>query len=71
MKGLNKAKEFLQNCLQDIIDENIDINKLIINKALRGFYKIRAKSHKVLADRMGERNPETYTPVTEYHMFIL
>ena len=57
-RSINKAKEFLQQCLQDIIDENIDINKLIISKALRGFYKNPSQiAHKVLADRMGERNP--------------
>ena len=57
-RSINKAKEFLQKCLQDIIDENIDINKLIISKALRGFYKNPSQiAHKVLADRMGERNP--------------
>tara|TARA_B100000424_G_scaffold159767_1_gene122327 strand:+ start:3922 stop:7509 length:3588 start_codon:yes stop_codon:yes gene_type:complete len=57
-KSIEKAKTFLQESLQDIIDEKISIDKLIITKSLRGFYKNPSQiAHKVLADRMGERDP--------------
>ena len=61
-KSIEKAKTFLQESLQDIIDEKISIDKLIITKSLRGFYKNPSQiAHKVLADRMGERDPGNKT----------
>jgi DNA polymerase elongation subunit (family B) len=57
-KDIQKAVEFLQSCLQDIIEEKYPMDKLIITKSLRSNYKNPKQiAHKVLADRMGKRDP--------------
>ena len=57
-KDIQKAVEFLKSCLQSMIEEKYPIEKLIITKSLRSNYKNpRQIAHKVLADRMGERDP--------------
>ena len=55
---VGKAVKFTKMFLQKIIDGNVDIKKLIISKAIRGWYKNpKSIAHKVLADRMGKRDP--------------
>ena len=50
--------EFVKSALQDIIDEHVPLEKLIITKKLNGFYKNpRSIAHRVLADRIGKRDP--------------
>ena len=57
-KNIQKAVEFLQTCLQNIIEEKYPMDKLIITKSLRSNYKNPKQiAHKVLADRMGKRDP--------------
>ena len=57
-KNINKAIEFLTTYLQKLVDEKIPIEKLIITKSLRSGYKNPNQiAHKVLADRMGKRDP--------------
>ena len=59
MKGgtVDQAVEFVKSFLKDMVDEKIDINKLIISKSLNGFYKNpEGIAHKVLADRMAKRD---------------
>ena len=57
-QNIAKAIEFLKDCLQNIIDEKYPIEKLIITKSLRSHYKNPDTiAHKVLADRMGARDP--------------
>ena len=57
-KNIQKAVEFLQSCLQNIIEEKYSMDKLIITKSLRSNYKNPQQiAHKVLADRMGIREP--------------
>jgi DNA polymerase elongation subunit (family B) len=57
-KNIQKAIEFVHKCLQDLVDGNVPIDKLIITKSLRSFYKNpQGVAHKVLADRIGEREP--------------
>ena len=57
-KNIENAIKFLRQCLQDIINEKCGINKLIISKSLRSNYKNPAQiAHKVLAERMGRRDP--------------
>ena len=57
-KDINKAVEFLQNCLQNLIDEKYPIEKLIVTKSLRSNYKDPTRiAHKVLADRIAKRDP--------------
>ena len=57
-QNIQMAIDFLANCLQDIVDEKCPIEKLIITKSLRSNYKNPGQiAHKVLADRMGVRDP--------------
>jgi DNA polymerase elongation subunit (family B) len=57
-KDIQKSVEFLKSCLQCMIEEKYPIEKLIITKSLRSNYKNpRQIAHKVLADRMGDRDP--------------
>ena len=57
-KNIDDAVKFLENCLQNIVDEKYNIDKLIITKSLRGHYKNPKQiAHKVLADRIGKRDP--------------
>jgi DNA polymerase elongation subunit (family B) len=57
-QNISKAIEFLKKSLQSIIDEKCPIEKLIITKSLRSNYKNpETIAHKVLADRMGTRDP--------------
>lgn len=57
-QDVTKAIEFTRSCLNDIVDEKFPMEKLIITKSLRGFYKNPQQiAHKVLADRMGKRDP--------------
>jgi DNA polymerase elongation subunit (family B) len=57
-KNIQKAVEFLQSSLQNIIEEKYPMDKLIITKSLRSNYKNPQQiAHKVLADRIGKRDP--------------
>ena len=57
-QNIEKAVEFTKNFLNDIIAEKFPLEKLIITKSLREFYKApESIAHKVLADRMGKRDP--------------
>ena len=58
VKDIDKASKFLKNSMQNLISGNIGIDKLIITKSLRGHYKNPKQiAHKVLADRIGKRDP--------------
>jgi DNA polymerase elongation subunit (family B) len=49
--------DFLKGCLQNIVDEKYPMDKLIITKSLRSGYKNPQQiAHKVLADRMTQRD---------------
>tara|TARA_B110000261_G_scaffold160671_2_gene200707 strand:+ start:1069 stop:6435 length:5367 start_codon:yes stop_codon:yes gene_type:complete len=57
-QDIEAAVLFTKSFLKDIIDEKIPLDKLIITKSLREFYKCpESIAHKVLADRMGKRDP--------------
>ena len=57
-QDINAAAKFLDKCLQDIVDEKYGIDKLVITKSLRSGYKNPKQiAHKVLADRIGKRDP--------------
>lgn len=56
-RNLLLAIEFLQNKLQELIDGKIPLENLIVSKTLKSTYKDPTKiAHKVLADRMGDRD---------------
>ena len=55
---VNKSIEFLQISINKILNSKFDIGKFVITKSLRSGYKDPERiAHKVLADRMGERDP--------------
>jgi DNA polymerase elongation subunit (family B) len=57
-KNIQKAIEYVNNCLQELINGTVPIDKLIITKSLRSFYKNpQGVAHKVLADRISAREP--------------
>jgi DNA polymerase elongation subunit (family B) len=57
-QSVEEAIRFLQTSLQDIVDERVSMEKLIITKSLRSYYKNpQGIAHKVLADRIGVREP--------------
>lgn len=57
-QNVDHAIAFLREKLQYMIDQKCPIEKLIITKSLRSDYKNPAQiAHKVLADRMGVRDP--------------
>jgi DNA polymerase elongation subunit (family B) len=57
-QDIGKSVNFLKDSLQNIVDEKISMDKLIISKSLRSGYKNPQQiSHKVLADRMTQRDP--------------
>ncbi len=59
-KNIVNAIEFLNNSINDLIKGKINIEKLLITKSLRGYYKNPNQiAHKVLAERMGIREPGT------------
>ena len=56
--NVKEAMQFTKQFLQDIVDGKIDMKKLIISKSLRDWYKNpESIAHRVLADRMGKRDP--------------
>ena len=57
-QNVETAITFLKSSLQNLVDEKVPMDKLIITKSLRSGYKNPAQiAHKVLADRMGKRDP--------------
>ena len=57
-QNIEQAISFLKECLLDIQNEKYPMEKLIISKSLRSNYKNPQQiAHKVLADRMAERDP--------------
>lgn len=57
-KNIKKAMEFVDSCLKQLVSGKTPIEKLIITKSLRSFYKKpESIAHKVLADRIAAREP--------------
>jgi DNA polymerase elongation subunit (family B) len=57
-KDFEGALEWLDKTLSDIIDGKFPENYFIISKSLNAYYKNpKSIAHKVLADRIGERDP--------------
>jgi len=56
--NVQKAIEFLNDSLQTLVDGNVSMDKLSLTKSLRSDYKNPDQiAHKVLANRIGERDP--------------
>jgi DNA polymerase elongation subunit (family B) len=57
-RDIKKALDYVDKCLQELVDGTVPIEKLIITKSLRSFYKNPQQiAHKVLADRIAAREP--------------
>jgi DNA polymerase elongation subunit (family B) len=55
---IQKAIEFLDKSLNELVKGNVSMDKLAITKALRGYYKNPAQiAHSVLAERIAKRDP--------------
>jgi DNA polymerase elongation subunit (family B) len=68
---IEKAAEFLKDCLQNMVEEKYSMDKLVITKALRSGYKNPAQiAHKVLADRLGRRDPGNKPSVGDRIPFV-
>ena len=56
-KNVERAIEFSKTCIQDIVKGRYPLEKLIITKSLRDYYKNPSQiAHKVLADRISSRD---------------
>ena len=70
-QDLALSVKFLREELKNLVDGNMDINDLILSKTLRGFYKDPTKiAHKVLADRIGVREPGNKPAVNDRIQYI-
>jgi DNA polymerase elongation subunit (family B) len=59
-RDIRPAQEFVKNMLVKLIKNEFPLEKFIITKQLRDDYKNPSQiAHRVLADRMGERDPGT------------
>ncbi len=57
-KNIDKSIDFLHRQLTQLSEKNVPIEKLIISKSLRSFYKNPKQiAHNVLAERIGIRDP--------------
>ncbi len=57
-KDFDATVEWLKKTLQEIRDGKFSLSYFVISKSLRGYYKNpQGIAHKVLADRMAERDP--------------
>ena len=57
-KNIQKSIEFLKTSLNELLDGKFGMDMLVVTKSLRGYYKNpESIAHKVLADRMSERDP--------------
>jgi DNA polymerase elongation subunit (family B) len=70
-QDLQMSIEFLKEELQDLVDGKTSINELVITKSIRASYKDPSKiAHKVLADRIGARDPGNRPSVNERIPFV-
>ena len=57
-KNIESAIDFVKLCCQEIINDKYELNMFVISKTLRDYYKDpESIAHKVLANRMTERDP--------------
>ena len=70
-QDLELSVKFLREELRNLVNGNMDINDLILSKTLRGFYKDPTKiAHKVLADRIGVREPGNKPAINDRIQYI-
>ena len=70
-QNLSKSISTLQSQLMDLLDGKYPMDMLVISKSLRGYYKNpQQMAHKVLADRMGKRDPGNKPMVNDRIPFV-
>lgn len=70
-QDINKSVKFLRESLNNLVDGVFPLEDLIITKSLRADYKDPDRiAHKVLAERMGERDPGTKPQVNDRIPFV-
>ena len=57
-RDIEASKKFFYNSIENLLDGKVDISQLVISKTVKTEYANPNQiAHKVLADRMGERDP--------------
>ena len=70
-RDVKKAQKFVNQKLLDILENRIPLEKYIVSKSLRDDYKNPDQiAHRVLADRMTERDPGTAPKVGDRLQYI-
>jgi DNA polymerase elongation subunit (family B) len=70
-KDVKKAAAFVKQKLKDVIDQKVPLEKFILSKALRDDYKNPEQiAHRVLADRMADRDPGTAPKVGDRVQYV-
>lgn len=70
-KNVKKSLTFLQDTLKQLIDGKFPLEELVISKSLKSEYKDPERiAHKVLADRMKERDPGSAPQVNDRLPFV-
>ena len=70
-QNVELAVNFLRGCLQKMVEEKYGMDKLVITKSLRSGYKNPGQiAHKVLADRIGRRDPGNKPSVGDRIAFV-
>lgn len=68
---LQASVDFLKTSLSDLVEGRVPLSQLVISKTLKGNYKDPMKiAHKVLAERIGERDPGNKPMVNDRIPFI-
>ena len=57
-RNVEDSKKYFKRAIEDLLDGNVDISQLVVSKTVKNDYSNPTLiAHKVLADRMGERDP--------------
>lgn len=70
-KNVRKAAAYVKQKLKDILDNKVPLEKFVLSKALRDDYKNPEQiAHRVLADRMADRDPGTAPKVGDRVQYV-
>jgi DNA polymerase elongation subunit (family B) len=70
-KDVRKAAAFVKEKLKDILDNKVPLEKFVLSKSLRDDYKNPEQiAHRVLADRMADRDPGTAPKVGDRVQYV-
>jgi hypothetical protein len=57
-RNIEDSKKYFYDCIKNLLDGKVDLSELVISKTVKNDYANPTQiAHKVLADRMGERDP--------------